>query len=182
MGIPSASVATAASSSAAASARTRILHLRRFQSVERGFKFLSRRSEILQQFHFVIEMNQESLILFFFPQGVIHESGTRAAFLIEHAALAQAGIHEEADCERQIILPRKIGNRLRTPVFVQSKIVLGQIRDDLAVLVAHDGGNRDDIRLNGYFWFLSFCVLLAKQKRARHKYQQGRQQQRNSTR
>src|ERR1044071_10276673 len=63
------------------------------------------------------------------------------ALLFQNAPLAQAGIHQQAERERQISIVRKVADRLRTPVLFQQKIVFSQVANDLAVLVAHRSGH-----------------------------------------
>ncbi len=106
--------------------------------VDRSFEFLARRSDILQQFDFTIEMDDESLV-FVFAQDVIDKGATGGEFLIEDAALAHAGVDEEAESKRKIRFLGEIGDGLGLTVLLESEIILGKIADDAAVLVA-DGG------------------------------------------
>jgi hypothetical protein len=64
--------------------------------IDGGQEFLAGRREVLEEFDFVIEMDEESFI-FVFAQDSIEEGAASGAFLIEDAALAEAGVHEEAE-------------------------------------------------------------------------------------
>jgi len=86
----------------------------------------------------VIEMDDEGFVLIF-AQKVIEEGTARGDFLIEDAALAAAGVHEEAEGERKIGFAGEVGDGLGFAVLVEGEIVLGEIVDEGAVFVA-DGG------------------------------------------
>ena len=110
---------------------------RDLQQPQRGFQFLVRRGQVLQQLHLAIEVNQEGLVLV--AQQVGEKAAAGVALIRQNAPLAHAGIHQQPQRQRQIGLARKIRDRLRAPVFFQFEIVLTQIPYDLAFLVAHGG-------------------------------------------
>ncbi len=62
--------------------------------------------------------------------------------------MAQAGVHQKSEAQRQIGLVREIIDGLRTAVFVQLEIVFGQVWDDLAVLIANGGQHADGFDLD----------------------------------
>jgi hypothetical protein len=64
--------------------------------IDRGKEFPARSGEVLKEFDFVIEMDEESLI-FVFAQDTIEEGAAGGALLIENTALAEAGVDEEAE-------------------------------------------------------------------------------------
>jgi hypothetical protein len=112
-------------------------------------EFLAGRSEVLEEFDFVIEMDEEGFVLVF-AQDAIEKRAAGGAFLIEDAALAEARVHEEAEGEREAGFLGEVGNGLRLSVLLESEVVFGEIADDVAVFVADsskeiDGGdaNRD---------------------------------------
>ena len=111
----------------------------------------------------MVKVNQKRLILFVFAQGVIDETRAGAALLIEHPPLAHAGVHQQADGERQIVFTDKVADRLGAAVLVDREVVLGQVRDDLAVFVADRGKHRHHIRFDR-----DFGRFLAAQGRAWH--------------
>ena len=114
-----------------------------------GFlQFVARIGEVLQQLHFVIEVNQESLV-FVGAQNVVEERLTGVAFVGDHGALAAAGVHEQTQRERQVGIARKIGDGLGAAVFIDDEVVLAQGRDQRALLVAHRSDHVDDLDLDG---------------------------------
>ena len=92
----------------------------------------------MQQLHFEIKVNDKRKILVF-TQHLFQETKTGAALVIEHAPLAAAGIHQQAQGQGQIALLRKVADLLRAAVFVQQEVVLGKVADDLALLIADRG-------------------------------------------
>jgi len=83
-------------------------------------------------------MDDEGFVLVF-AQNVIEEGMAGREFLIEDAALAQAGVHEEAEGEREIGFLGKVGDGLWLVVLGEGEVVLGESVDEVSVLVA-DGG------------------------------------------
>ena len=104
-------------------------------------------------------MNHESLVLIF-AQQMTDKSVAGVALLVQHASLAHAGVHQQAQSKRQIGILREIRDRLRVAVLLQHKIILGHIADQRAVLVAHRGkhGYQFHVHRNGR------ALLLAKQR------------------
>src|SRR4029077_9661340 len=105
-------------------------------------EFLTRGGEVLEEFDFVVEMDEEGFVLVF-AQDAIEEGAAGGAFLVEEAALAEAGVDEEAEGEREIGLFGEIGDGLGLGVLFESEIVFGEIADEVAVFVA-DGGEEID--------------------------------------
>ena len=102
-------------------------------------EFFARSGEVLEEFDFVIEMDEEGLV-FVFAEDVIEKRAAGGAFLIEDAALAEAGVHEEAEGEREIRFLGEIGDGLRLAVLIEGEVVFGEIADEVAVFVS-DGGD-----------------------------------------
>ena len=154
------SAATVTTAAAAATAAARIVRiaagatarrLRKLWSshlVQRGLQFLPRRRQILQQLHFAIEVNQKGLIAIL-AQYVIHEGPAGAALPIQKPPLAHAGVHQQSQDQRQIGLLREIFYRLRMPILLQNKIILGQILDQFSVFVPHAGQHVYDAHVDG---------------------------------
>ena len=92
--------------------------------MQRRLQLGTGRSEVLQEFHFPVEVNHEGQI-FVLAKKFIEEAVACAALLIEDAALAEAGVHQEAQPQRQVAFVREIVDGLGTPVFIQLKIVFG---------------------------------------------------------
>src|SRR5580692_4035046 len=129
---------TAATAGRTASACLR--ELRRLELIERSFEFLSRRSQLQEKLHFVVEVDEKGFVLVF-TEYVLEKRAAGGALLIENAPLAHAGIHQQAERQRKIGFVNKIGDRLRMAILVQDKIILGQIGEEFSVLVA-DGGEQ----------------------------------------
>jgi hypothetical protein len=97
-------------------------------------------------------MDQEGFV-FVFAQDVIEERVAGALFLVEDAPLAEAGVNEQAEGERQVAFAHKILDGLRARVFLESEVGLIQIGDDFAVLVADGGVHRDQFHFGGNLGF-----------------------------
>ena len=121
--------------------------LRRAQQFERALQLLAGGGQVLQKFHFPIEMNHEGLVLIL-AQHVVQKTVAGGALLVEDATLAPARVHQQAERQRQVGLPGEIGDRLEVPVFLQLEVILAQVGDDLAVLVAHGREHVDDLDLD----------------------------------
>ena len=114
--------------------------LRGVDFINGGEEFLTRGGEILEEFDFVVEMDEEGFVLVF-AQDAIEEGAAGGAFLVEDAALAEAGVDEEAEGEWEIGLFGEIGDGLGLGVLFEGEVVLGEIADEVAVFVA-DGGEK----------------------------------------
>ena len=90
----------------------------------------------------MIEVDEEGFV-FVFAEDMVEEGAAGGALLIEDAALAEAGINEEAEGEREIGLFGEIGDRLGLGVLFEGEVIFGEIADEVAVLVA-DGGEEID--------------------------------------
>jgi len=86
----------------------------------------------------VVEVDEEGFVLVF-AQDAIEERAAGGAFLIEDAALAEAGVDEEAEGEREIGVFCEIGDGLGLAVLLEGEVVFGEVADDVAMFVA-DGG------------------------------------------
>jgi len=116
--------------------------LRGVELIDGREEFFARSGEVLKEFDFVIEMDEEGFV-FVFAEDVIEERAAGGAFLIKDAALAEAGVHEEAEGEREIGFLGEIGDGLRLAVLVEGEVVFGEIADEVAVFVS-DGGDEID--------------------------------------
>jgi len=114
----------------------------------------------------VIEVNQEGFVLVF-AQDVIEEGAAGGAFLIEEAALAETGVDEEAEGEREIGLFGEIGDGLGLVVLGEIEVVFGEGVDDAAVLVANGGEKIDGADVDG-----DGRSLLGEKGKTREKYEQ----------
>src|SRR5271163_2887459 len=75
--------------------------LRDRQGLECRLQLWARVGEVLKQLDFAIKIEYGGQVLVFAEQ-MIDEAVTGFAFLIEDTALAEAGIHEETETQRQI--------------------------------------------------------------------------------
>lgn len=90
----------------------------------------------------MIEVDEEGFV-FVFAEDVVEEGAAGGAFLIEDAALAEAGVDEEAEGEGEIGFFGEIGDCLGLGVLFEGEVVFGEIADQVAVFVA-DGGEEVD--------------------------------------
>ena len=116
--------------------------LRGVDLIDGCLEFLSRGSEVLEEFDFVIEVDEEGFV-FVFAEDMVEERAAGGTFLIEDAALAEAGVDEEAEGEREIGFFGEIGDGLGLGVLFEGEVVFGEIADEVAVFVA-DGGEKID--------------------------------------
>ena len=124
------------------------IELRTVRVAQSRFQILARRSQVLEQFHFAVKVDEKRFVLVL-AQDVLEEFVAGIALLIEHARLAAAGIEEQAERERKIALLGEVADGLRTPVFLDGEFVLGQIVDDLALFVADGGQDADNVDAGG---------------------------------
>jgi len=89
-------------------------------------------------------VDQERFV-FVFTEDVLEEVVAGVALLIDQAALAAAGIHQQPQDQGSVGLLGEILDRLHAAVFFEREIVLGEIVNDLAVLVADTHQHVDDI-------------------------------------
>ena len=102
----------------------------------------------MEEFDFVVEMDEERFV-FVFAEDAIEERAAGGAFLIEDAALAEAGVDEKAEGEREIGFFGEIGDGLGFAVLVEGEVVFGEVADDVAVLVADSGEEVDGADVDG---------------------------------
>src|ERR1035437_4867439 len=99
-------------------------------------------------------------------------------FFFDQAALAPAGIHQQAERQRQVAFLGEIANDLRAAVLVQQKIVLGEVLDNRARLVAHVGIQVDYFDAagkRGFVLLLRALLLGAEQAERRQEPEGGKQ-------
>ena len=140
--------AVAVSTATGAAAGAGLRELRGVDSINGGLEFLSRRGEVLEEFDFVIEVDEEGFV-FIFAEDVVEEGAAGGAFLIEDAALAEAGVDEEAEGEGEIGFFGEIGDGLGLGVLFEGEVVFGKIADEVAALVADSGEEIDGGDVDG---------------------------------
>ena len=140
--VRAASVSATIATGGAATAGTRLGKLWRVDLIDGREEFFTGRREVLEEFDLVVEMDEEGFV-FVFAQDAIEERAAGGALLIEDAALAEAGVDEEPDGEREVGLFGEIGDGLGLAVLVESEVVFGEVTDEVAVFVA-DGGEEID--------------------------------------
>jgi hypothetical protein len=100
--------------------------------------------QVLEQLDFGIEPDHERLVLRFLDD-LIEEQTAGGLFVVDNSALAQAGIHQQADGQRQVRLPRKIPDGLGIAVFLEAEILFVEIAHELAAAVANGGQKIDHL-------------------------------------
>ena len=122
--------------------------LRGMNLINGGLEFLAGGSEVLKEFDFVVEMNDEGFV-FIFAEKTIEKRAAGGKFLIEYAALTEAGVDQEAEGEGEIGFPGEIGDSLRFGVLGEDEVFFGEVVDEGAVLVADGGEEIDGIDVEG---------------------------------
>jgi hypothetical protein len=99
-------------------------------------------------------LHKENPVLIF-PDHLIKKTQTGAALAIYNTALAPAGIHHQAERQRQVRFPREIADRLWAAVFEQGKILPSEITDQHSGPVPDGRQNIDhfDIRREDRLFF-----------------------------
>src|SRR5258708_8985594 len=80
---------------------------------------------------------------------MVEERAAGGAFLIEDAALAEAGVDEEAEGEGEIGLFGEIGDGLGLGVLFEGEVVFGEVADEVAMFVADSGQEIDGGDVDG---------------------------------
>jgi hypothetical protein len=125
-------------------------------------------SEVLEEFDFAIEMHDEGLV-FGLGQHVIQELLAGGALFVEDIALAQAGVDQQAESERQIFLLREVADGLRTAILCEGEVVFRQRVDDGAVLVPDGNRQGHDFDLHRHGGgHIALLGVLGEQKRISH--------------
>jgi hypothetical protein len=105
---------------------------RRLEQLERGFQLFARRRQVLQQFYFMIKVNEKSFVGGLHHH-LIEKAAARVTLRIEDIGLTAAGVNQQAQGKREIRFLGKIPDGLRPTVFLQGEIVLRKVADDLAL-------------------------------------------------
>src|SRR5260370_41483969 len=108
----------------------------RLEQFKRRLQLFTGRSQILQQLHFTVKVNEECFVLFL-DKHLIEKTAAGVPLRIEDAGLTTAGIDEQTQREREIRFLRKIADRLRAAVFLKREIVFADVSNDLVMLVAN---------------------------------------------
>jgi len=80
---------------------------------------------------------------------VVQKGVASGALVAQNAALAPAGVDEQAQGQRQIIFLQIILDGLCMAIFFQDEIVFGEIANDIAMLVPPGGEHIDDFHFDG---------------------------------
>ena len=147
-----ASMATVASSSTStggtAATGAGLRELGRVDLVNGRQELLARGGEVLEEFDFAVEVDDEGLV-FILAEQVIEEGMAGGDFLAKDAALAEAGVYEQAEGEGKIGFAGEIGDGLGLAVLVELKIVFGEVVDEGAVFIADGGEEIDGADIDG---------------------------------
>ena len=105
--------------------------------------------DVLQQIGLPGKLHDEGLIAVRGPvQHIVQKGGTGSAFVVERVALAHAGVHQQTEGQRNVGIEIEVADRLGLAVDRQGEVVLGEVLDQGASLVAHDDGNIDQARVD----------------------------------
>jgi hypothetical protein len=84
-----------------------------------------------------VELHNENLVLG--AQHLVQKAEAGAAFFHQNLLLAHAGIHHQAEGERQIGLAREVADFLGMAVFGELEVLFGEAVDDFAVAASNRG-------------------------------------------
>src|SRR6202140_844497 len=101
----------------------------RLEQLERRLQLFTGRSQILQELHFTVKVNEEGFVLFL-DEHLIEKTAARVSLRVEDIGLTAAGFDQHAQREREIRLLRKIADSLLTAVFLKREIVFSGVRDN----------------------------------------------------
>ncbi|MEZ5391980.1 MAG: hypothetical protein R2724_03685 [Bryobacterales bacterium] len=102
----------------------------------------------MEQLDVDVEAHQEGQVLVD-TQNFVEEGVAGRTLDLDHALLADAGIDEQADGERQIGLPAEILDLLRLAVLEDLEVVLGEAIDEQALLVPNGRKDVHDLNVDG---------------------------------
>src|SRR5262249_15188438 len=139
------------------------------QSLKSVCQLGSRRCEVLQYLHALIEVSYESAILLG-TQHPFQKCPARAALRFEHSDLASARIHQQSDREWKTALPRKIADLLRNAILQKNEIVRVEVFIESAVFVSNCRQNRDHVDTCRKGGLVQTCLVLS--PRPGEQYQQ----------
>jgi len=122
--------------------------LRRADLIDGSLELLTRRSEVLEKFDLVIEMDDEGFVLVL-AEDVIEKGATGGELLIKDAALAEAGVDQQAKGEREIGFLGEISDGLWFGILFEGEITFGEIVDEGVVLVADGDEEIDGVDVDG---------------------------------
>ena len=104
-----------------------------FRFVQSGLQAMYIAREVLQKVHADVKADDVGLILV--GEHLLQERSAHLFFHIDDVALAAAGINQNSECERKVRLGSEILNGLWFAVFLDVKVVLGQVGNERSVLV-----------------------------------------------
>jgi len=120
------------------------------EKLKASAKFVAGIGEVLEEFDFAIEMDEEGLV-FVGTEHFGKETVGGVAFAIEDAALAERSVDKKADGERKITFLGEVGDGLRAAVFVEFEIVFIEGVDDFPFFVANGRVESDFFDVDGDF-------------------------------
>ena len=146
---PAAAVGTTPTASAARGATTAtrgatLRELRRSNLINGRLEFLAGRGEVLKKRNLTVKLNDKGFVLVH-AQNLIEKCAAGGALLIQEAPLAHAGVHQQSKRKGEIGFLCEISDGLGLAILFQGEIVLGQIADDVPMLIAHGGEQVDGV-------------------------------------
>jgi len=102
--------------------------------------------KVLQQLHFMVKMQQESLVGGL-GDHLVDKFAARGTLSFEGVGLTAAGVDQQTETQRLIDGAGEALDRLRLPILGQRKVVLLEVGDDLPLLIAHRDWQNDFVGL-----------------------------------
>ena len=115
---------------------------------ERGLKLRAGGGEVLQELDLAGELDDEGLVL---GRGehLVEEGAAGGALFVDDVALAEAGVDEQAEGQGKVGVDVEVADGLRMAVDLEDEVVLGEVLDEGAFLVADDDGEVDEAGIDG---------------------------------
>lgn len=150
MAVPAAAVVSAAgiTASGGTTPGTGARELRGVDLVDGSLKFLARGGKVLEELDLAIEMDDKGFVLVL-AEDVIEEGSAGGKFLVEDAALAEAGVNKKAEGEREVGFIGEIRDGLRLGVLFEKEVVFGEVVDEGVVFVADGNEEIDGVDVDG---------------------------------
>jgi hypothetical protein len=135
--------------------------------IEGGAKFGAGGGEVLEEIGFVGELDEEGLVGSGAAGGRCHhlalhhfvqEGFAGSALVFEGTADRAAGVDEEAEGQREVVVLVEVADGLRTAVDGEGEVGLGEVLDEGAFFVADDDGKVDELGVDGDGRRLCWCA------------------------
>ncbi len=111
----------------------------------------TRVGEVLEELGLTGELDDEGLIL---GRGehLVEEGAAGGALFVDDAALAAAGVDEEAEGKGKVLVEVEVADGLRVAVDLEDEVILGEVLDEGSLFIANDDGEVHQAGIDGEWW------------------------------